>query len=89
MSGSQTPGNYRRAIVLALAVLGIGAAIIFARPTFWPVAIANSVMAMVGDGRRRCGPTLPRRVLHRGVNGHTNRERPLSTHRPRRWLLSR
>ena len=39
----------RGAIVLALAVLGIGAAIIFARPTFWPVAIADSVMAMVGD----------------------------------------
>ncbi len=39
----------RGAIVLALAVLGIGAAIIFARPTFWPVAIANSAMAMVGD----------------------------------------
>jgi len=39
----------RGAIVLALAVLGIGATIIFARPTFWPVAIANSVIAMVGD----------------------------------------
>jgi MFS family permease len=39
----------RGAIVLALAVLGIGATIIFARPTFWPVAIANSAMAMVGD----------------------------------------
>ena len=39
----------RGAIVLALAVLGIGATIIFARPIFWPVAIANSAMAMVGD----------------------------------------
>jgi MFS family permease len=39
----------RGAIVLALAVLGIGAAIIFARPTFWPVAIANTAIAMVGD----------------------------------------
>jgi MFS family permease len=39
----------RGAIVLALAVLGVGAAIIFAMPTFWPVAIANSLMAIVGD----------------------------------------
>ena len=39
----------RGAIVLALAVLGIGAAIIFAWPSFWPVMIANSLMAIVGD----------------------------------------
>jgi MFS family permease len=39
----------RGAIVLALAVLGIGAAIIFAWPSFWPVLIANSLMAIVGD----------------------------------------
>ena len=39
----------RGAIVLALAVLGVGAVIIFAWPTFWPVAIANSLMAIVGD----------------------------------------
>jgi MFS family permease len=39
----------RGAIVLALAVLGIGAGIIFAWPSFWPVAISNSVMAIVGD----------------------------------------
>jgi MFS family permease len=39
----------RGAIVLALAVLGVGAAIIFAWPSFWPVAIANSLMAIVGD----------------------------------------
>jgi len=39
----------RGAIVLALAVLGIGAAIIFAWPSFWPVAIANCMMAIVGD----------------------------------------
>jgi MFS family permease len=30
-------------------VLGIGAAIIFTWPSFWPVAISNSVMAVVGD----------------------------------------
>jgi predicted MFS family arabinose efflux permease len=30
-------------------VLGIGAAIIFAWPSFWPVAITNSLMAIVGD----------------------------------------
>jgi MFS family permease len=39
----------RAAIVVALAVLGIGGAIIFAWPSFWPVAIANSLMAVVGD----------------------------------------
>jgi MFS family permease len=39
----------RGAIVLALAVLGIGAAIIFAWPSFWPVAIANGLIAIVGD----------------------------------------
>jgi MFS family permease len=39
----------RGAIVLALAVLGIGAAIIFGLPTFWPVMFANSLVAIVGD----------------------------------------
>jgi MFS family permease len=39
----------RGAIVLALTVLGIGAVIIFVWPTFWPVLIANSLMAIVGD----------------------------------------
>jgi MFS family permease len=39
----------RGAIVLALAVLATGAGIIFASPSFWPVAIANSMMAIVGD----------------------------------------
>jgi Major Facilitator Superfamily len=39
----------RGAIVLALAVLGVGAVIIFARPSFWPVLFANSLMAIVGD----------------------------------------
>jgi MFS family permease len=38
----------RGAIVLALAVLAVGAVVIFAMPTFWPVAIANSLMAIVG-----------------------------------------
>jgi MFS family permease len=39
----------RGAIVLALAVLAIGAVVIFALPSFWPVAIANSLMSVVGD----------------------------------------
>jgi MFS family permease len=39
----------RGAIVLALAVLATGAVIIFASPSFWPVSIANSMMAIVGD----------------------------------------
>ena len=39
----------RGAIVLALGVLAIGALAIFALPHFWPVLIANSLMAIVGD----------------------------------------
>jgi MFS family permease len=39
----------RGAIVLALAALGVGAVIIFAWPSFWPVLFANSLMAVVGD----------------------------------------
>ena len=39
----------RGAIVLALALLALGAIVIFAMPRFWPVAIANSLMAVVGD----------------------------------------
>ena len=39
----------RGVIVLALAVLAIAAVVIFAFPTFWPVAIANSAMAVAGD----------------------------------------
>jgi MFS family permease len=39
----------RGVIVLGLAVLAVMAAIIFAMPTFWPVAIANSLMAIAGD----------------------------------------
>ena len=39
----------RGAIVLALAVLAVGAVVIFALPSFWPVMIANSLMAIVGD----------------------------------------
>ena len=39
----------RGVIVLALAVLAVGATTIFAMPTFWPVTIATSLMAVVGD----------------------------------------
>jgi predicted MFS family arabinose efflux permease len=39
----------RGAIVLALIMLALGAATIFAWPRFWPVLIANSLMAVVGD----------------------------------------
>jgi MFS family permease len=39
----------RGVIVLALAVLAIGAVTIFASPTFWPVTIANGLMVVVGD----------------------------------------
>ena len=43
-----TPAK-RGVIVLALAVLALGAIGIFAMPVFWPVAIANSLMAIAGD----------------------------------------
>ena len=39
----------RGAIVLALAELAVIAVVIFAWPTFWPVLLANSLMAVVGD----------------------------------------
>jgi MFS family permease len=39
----------RGVIVLALAVLAVTSVVIFAFPTFWPVAIANSLMAVAGD----------------------------------------
>jgi MFS family permease len=39
----------RGVIVVALAVLAIGAAVIFAFPQFWPVLVANTLMAVVGD----------------------------------------
>jgi MFS family permease len=38
----------RGVVVLALAVLAIRAVTLFALPSFWPVAIANSLMAIVG-----------------------------------------
>ena len=39
----------RGVIVLALAVLAVTAVVIFAFPVFWPVMIANSLMAVAGD----------------------------------------
>jgi MFS family permease len=39
----------RALVIVALAVLAVGAVTIFAAPDFWPVMIANSMMAAVGD----------------------------------------
>ncbi len=39
----------RAAVVLALIILAIGALVIFAAPRFWPVLIANTAVAVVGD----------------------------------------
>lgn len=39
----------RGVIVFALAVMAVTSVVIFAFPTFWPVAIANSLMAVAGD----------------------------------------
>lgn len=44
----ETPDK-RRAIVLALAVLGASAVVMYAWPRFWPVLMANSLIAVVGD----------------------------------------
>jgi MFS family permease len=42
-------GRKRAAVVWALIVLAAGAVVIFAAPMFWPVLIASTVMAVVGD----------------------------------------
>jgi MFS family permease len=42
-------GRKRAAVVWALIVLAAGAVVIFAAPVFWPVLIASTVMAVVGD----------------------------------------
>jgi predicted MFS family arabinose efflux permease len=39
----------RALLVIALAILGIGATAIFMAPSFWIVLIANSAIAVVGD----------------------------------------
>ena len=39
----------RGAIVLALAGLACGSVVIFTLPTFWPVTVANSLIAIIGD----------------------------------------
>ncbi len=39
----------RGAVVIALVFLAVGAGVIFVAPTFWPVLISNTVMAIVGD----------------------------------------
>jgi MFS family permease len=39
----------RGLIVVALIVLALGAITIYALPVFWPVMVANAVMAIVGD----------------------------------------
>ncbi len=39
----------RALIVVALGVLAAGAVVIYALPTFWPVMIANTLIAVVGD----------------------------------------
>jgi MFS family permease len=39
----------RGAVVLALVVLAVGSVAIFALPSFWPVTVANSLIAIVGD----------------------------------------
>jgi len=44
-----TTRSKRGVIVLALGVLAAGAIIILTAPFFWPVLVANTLMAVVGD----------------------------------------
>src|ERR1700694_2673783 len=44
-----SPRAKRGIIVAALAAIGISAATIAAAPTFWPVLMANSLMAIAGN----------------------------------------
>src|ERR1700734_1439693 len=39
----------RGVVVIALAILALGAVVIFAAPLFWPVLVAKALMAVVGD----------------------------------------
>jgi predicted MFS family arabinose efflux permease len=39
----------RGVVVVALAILGVAAFVIFAGPRFWPVMVANAAMSVVGD----------------------------------------
>jgi predicted MFS family arabinose efflux permease len=39
----------RGVIVLTMAAMALSGAIIFAAPTFWPIAVALSVLAVAGD----------------------------------------
>lgn len=44
----ETPAK-RGVVVLAVSVLAAAATLIFISPSFWPVAVGNSLMAIVGD----------------------------------------
>ncbi len=39
----------RALLIVALAILGTGSVLIYAIPTFWPVLIANALIALAGD----------------------------------------
>ena len=49
--GAAIDGTHRKrgAIVIALAVLAAGALCIYVAPRFWPVLVANTLIAVVGD----------------------------------------
>ncbi len=49
--GAAIDGTHRKrgVIVLGLAVLAAGAVCIYAAPRFWPVLVANTLIAVVGD----------------------------------------
>jgi MFS family permease len=49
--GAAIDGTHRKrgVIVIALAVLAAGALCIYAAPRFWPVLVANTLIAVVGD----------------------------------------
>lgn len=60
----------RGLVIAALGVLAVGATVIAAAPSFWPVVIANSVIAMVGDV---FGPAIAALTLGLYVREHLAR----------------
>src|SRR5439155_13373920 len=60
----------RGLVIAALGLLAVGATVIAAAPSFWPVVIANSVIAMVGDV---FGPAIAALTLGLYVREHLAR----------------
>ncbi len=82
----------RGLVVLALVVLAFGAITIYALPVFWPVMVANAVMAVVGDvfGPAVAGLTLGlyvKRELSRRIGATRHSIMPVTSQSRRRRVL--